>query len=65
LILNEQKVSNNFNSSNQGYYCIRGVVQKTENGKVYEADWEITIANTTEGTRLEHSQRFTDWIEVK
>ena len=49
----------------QGYYCIRGVVQKTENGKVHEADWEITIANTTDGTRLEHSQRFTDWIEVK
>ena len=48
-----------------GDYCIRGIIQKTENGKVHEADWEITIANTTEGTRLEHSQRFTDWIEVK
>ncbi|SCG83660.1 Endoglucanase [Proteiniborus sp. DW1] len=55
-----------------GDYGIRGVVQKTENGKVYEADFEIMISNTTKGTRLadegwgkELSGRLSEWKEVK
>lgn len=53
-----------------GDYCIRGIVQKSENSKTYEADWEIIIAHgwgSIKGdfTLLEHSQRYTDWIEVK
>ncbi len=53
-----------------GDYGIRGIVQKSENGKTYEADWEIIINHgwgsvTGDRTLLEHSQRFTDWVEVK
>lgn len=49
----------------RGYDGIRGIIQKSENGKTYEADYEIIIANTTDETRLEHSQRLSDWKEVK
>lgn len=55
-----------------GSYGIRGVVQKTENGKIYEADFEIMIANTIDGTQLadkkwgkDLSGRLSEWKEVK
>ncbi len=53
-------------------YGIRGIVQNTEGGKIYEADFEIMIRNTTEGTYLiddeygkDYSGRLSDWTEVK
>lgn len=55
-----------------GTYGIRGVLQKTENGKTYEADFEIMIRNTMDGTYLlddkwgeDFSGRLSEWKEVK
>ncbi len=54
-------------------YGIRGILQKTENGKVYEADFEIMLVNSVErGTYLldkkfemDYSGSLSEWKEVK
>lgn len=50
-----------------GYYGIRGIVQKYENGKIYEADFELMIENYVGGTTLEneYSGRLNEWKEVR
>lgn len=53
-------------------YGIRGILQKKENGKTYEADYELMITNTTDGTYLiddkyktDYSGALSEWKEVK
>jgi len=53
-------------------YGIRGILQKTEGGKIYEADYEIMISNTTDGVYLvdsnyneDYSGALSEWREVK
>ena len=56
----------------RGDYGIRGILQKTEDGKVYEADFEIMVRNVLGGAYLiddrygeDYSGRLSEWKEVK